>query len=64
MAVLTDVNTDVQGIYLTYFIILFTRDLFNKALFQDDKHWLIKFDHMWFVLDRNTDKLFESDLAE
>ena len=27
-------------------------------------HWLIKFDHMWFVLDRNTDKLFESDLAE
>ena len=39
MAVLTDVNTDVRGIYLTYIIILFTRDLFNKAVFQDDKHW-------------------------
>ena len=41
----------------TYFMILLINEVsfLNKVLFQDDKHWLISFAHIRFVLHRKTD---------
>ena len=35
------INTDVRGVYLTYFMVLFMRYRSYKPLFQEDKSWQI-----------------------